>query len=73
MTEHANDHETTGPAGTPGAPDDGETLSSILDRLAAEGHEDERSQPVEVDAREEFASKQERPDEDEEATEQDAR
>lgn len=37
----ADDHETTGPAGSPGAPDDGETLSSILDRLAAEGHEDE--------------------------------
>ena len=44
MHEQGNPHdddEATGPAGAPGAPADGETLIEILDRLAAEGHEDE--------------------------------
>jgi hypothetical protein len=41
MHDHPNDHQSVGPAGAPGVPDDGETMTSILDSLAAEGHEDE--------------------------------
>lgn len=38
-TETSEGH--AGPAGAPGAPADGETLTSILDRLAEEGHDHE--------------------------------
>jgi hypothetical protein len=39
--QHDQTARSSGPAGAPGAPGDGETLTSILDRLAAEGHEHE--------------------------------